>query len=98
MANPKHLDYAKRSGDDAIESKNYIENEHGFASWDVEGDVFRVIQIYGDGKYWDRYLRQIAKEHRCKTAIFHTRRNPEAWKRRYNAQIVETCMMIELEY
>ena len=97
MANPKHLDYAKRTGDLSIVSKNYVENEHGFASWRIEDDVLHAIQVYGDGIYWKKYLMKIAKDNGCDQLMFYTKRNPEAWKRKYNARIVETIMSIVVE-
>lgn len=97
MSNEAHLDFMQRSGDITITQTNYIENSHGFASYKIEGDTLRVIQVYGDGKHWERFFRKLAKENNIKRAMFYTRRNPKAFERRYGAKVVQTVMMIEDE-
>ena len=95
MCNEAHLDFLERSGDKAITNTNYIENDHGFASYKIENNVLHVIQVYGDGKYWEKFFRKIAKENNVTRAMFYTRRNPKAFARRFGAKVVQYIMMIE---
>lgn len=95
MANDAQLDYMERTGDRTIVNTNYTENEHGFASYKIEKDKLHVIQVYGDGKYWESFFRKLAKEKGIKQAMFYTRRNPKAFARRYGAKVVQTLMIIE---
>lgn len=96
MANEAQLDFLQRTGDRTITQTNYTENEHGFCSYKIDGDTFQVIQAYGDGKYWQTFFEQKAKENNCKRIIFYTRRNPKAFVRKYGLQVVQTLMMKEL--
>lgn len=97
MSNEEHLDFLHRSGDRTITQTNYTENDHGFVSYKIEGNTLHVIQVYGDGKHWEKFFRKLAKEQGIKRAMFYTRRNPKAFQRRYGAKIVQTVMMIEEE-
>ena len=95
MSNEAHLDFMQRSGDRTITQVNYIENDQGFASYKIEGGVLHVIQVYGNGKHWERFFRKVAKENNVKRAMFYTRRNPKAFERRFGAKVVQYIMMIE---
>lgn len=97
MPSAEQLDYMRRSGDRYIDKRNYTENEHGFASWEVCEDFVMVIQVYGDGKYWDTFFRALAKEHGLSRYMFYTRRNPKAFERLYDAEIVQTLMAVEVD-
>lgn len=95
MSNEAHLDFLQRSGDRTITQVNYIENDHGFSSYKIENGILHVIQVYGDGKYWERFYRKVAKENNVKRAMFYTRRNPKAFERRFGAEVVQYIMMIK---
>lgn len=95
MANDAQLDFMERTGDKTIINTNYTENEHGFVSYKIEKGILHVIQVYGDGKYWEKFFRKLAKEQGIKKAMFYTRRNPKAFQRRYNAKTIQTLMVIE---
>mgnify|MGYP000028643132 FL=1 len=96
MPTDAQLDYMLRSGDKYIDGTNYVENEHGFASWVAKADCIHVIQVYGDGKYWDRFFRELAKEHGVNSYLFYTRRNPKAFARKFGAKTVQTIMQVEV--
>jgi len=95
MPTDRHLDYLKRSGDRYIDQRNYEENNHGFASWTIAGGKLLVLQVYGDGEYWDNYFRELAAKQGLGEYMFYTRRNPKAFARKYNASVVETLMSVK---
>jgi len=47
--------YLSKSGDDGIYTDNLIENSHGFMSWKVSDQGLVLLNVYGDGKYWDQF-------------------------------------------
>jgi len=96
MPTEAQLDYMRRTGDDRIVPDNYVENDHGFASYRVQEKSILIIQMYGDGRYWERFFRRKAKEHGLKYCIFYTRRNPKAFARKFGAEVVETLMQVEV--
>jgi len=96
MPTQDQLDYLARTGDPRIDGRNYIENEHGFASYEIGENHLLVIQVYGDGKFWDKFFRDLAKDHGLKSYIFSTRRNPKAFSRRFNASVIETWMRVKV--
>ena len=81
--------YLKKSGDDYIETENLIENEHGFMSWKVDGDKFVCMNVYGNGKYWDEYMNELAKQLGCKAILTGTsRKSYKAFVKKYNFKLV----------
>jgi len=96
MPTDAQLDYMHRSGDKQIDRTNYIENEYGFASWMEKPDCIHVIQVYGDGEYWDRFFRQLAEKYGVDSYLFYTRRNPKAFARKFGAKTVQTIMKVEV--
>ena len=87
-----HADYLKRSGDDTIEPDNYIENEYGFASYQIHGDQFTIVQCYGDGLLWQDEFMRLAKLNKCKTILFATKRSPKALERKFGCEAIATVM------
>ena len=67
--------YLEKSKDKHIEAENLIENEHGFMSWTTWEDYLVVIQVYGDGAYWNKELDKIAKELGYEKIMMATKRN-----------------------
>jgi len=80
-------DYLKRSGDDKIIERNLIENEYGFMTWTADEDSIIAINVYGDGKYWDRVLVNLAKELGVNKIIFGTQRNFKAYERKFGYKL-----------
>jgi hypothetical protein len=84
----KQSKYLDKSGDEKIFTKNMVENSHGFYSYSIDGDVLNIGNVFGDGRYWEEFTSSLCEENKCKTIRFATRRNPEAWARKYNYKIV----------
>lgn len=81
--NQKYIeDYLKKSGDEKIIDKNYTENEYGFITYDIIGEVIFVYNCYGDGIYWNMFLEELAKRLNKKKIIITTKRNPKVVERR----------------
>jgi len=94
--NSSHVDYLLRSGDDTIEPDNYIENEHGFASYQIDGQQFTIIQCYGDGLWWDAEFNRLAKANNCTHILFATQRNPKTFARKFGYKTMATVMTKEV--
>ena len=80
-------DYCRKSGDSAVPDGNTEENEHGFIVWRSDGGAFLIVAAYGDGKYWDKWAENKAKELNMKQIIFATKRNPAAFVRQYGYEV-----------
>jgi hypothetical protein len=89
-------DYLKRSGDTQIFTQNLIENEHGFASFQITEEALVILNVYGDGKYWDDQLCQIANELGLAKVRFATRRNPKPFERKFNYKTIGYVMEKEI--
>jgi len=76
--------YLKKSGDVHISTDNLIKNIKGFMSWRItKPDTLVLINVYGDGKYWDAVSIELAKQLGLKKIAFGTKRNPKAFERKY---------------
>ena len=61
--------------------------EHGFITFFIHDDILELHHAIGDGKYWQEVLMTIMKEEGLKTLRAFTRRNPQAWMRKYGGHI-----------
>lgn len=88
MITQEDLDfYFKKSKDDEIFVDNLVQNEHGFLSWRVYNDKLILLNVYGDGKYWDVFSMELAKKLGINKIIAGTKRKPKAWKRKYGYEV-----------
>lgn len=71
--------------------------EHGFATMLAHGDILELHHLCGDGKYWQVVLVEIMKAHGLKKLRAFTRRNPQAWMRKYGGRIRGYYMEADLE-
>ena len=95
--NADHLQrYYDKSGDERIFASNLVENEHGFCSYYIDGEYLQIVNVYGDGNYWDKFLSGVAKENGCRALRFSTMRNPEALKRSRGVKIIGYIMEREV--
>lgn len=90
-------EYWDKSGDTIIIPTNFTRNEHGFASYSIEGEVLIIGNVYGDGGYWRDFFNDKAKENGCTRLRFATRRNPEAWNRKYEFECVGWILEKDVE-
>ena len=81
-------DYLKRSGDKELLEGELEENEHGFCIWQVNNDKLVLIQVYGNGIYWDNWASEKAREMNLKEIFFATRRNPQGFVRKYGYEVI----------
>jgi len=90
-------DYLARSGDDEIATDcNLVENENGFIVWNRYKDQFVIINCYGNGRYWDEWSNNKAKEIGCTTVFASTKRNPAPYLRKYGGKLVGYLMEREV--
>lgn len=87
MEQNKLQDYLNRSGDNEIINQNLIENEHGFMTWTADKESVIALNVYGDGKYWDNVLVNLAKELGLNKIIFGTQRNFKAYERKFGYKL-----------
>jgi hypothetical protein len=81
--------FLEKSRSEYLDTTNLIENEHGFMSWKIDGDKFVCINVYGNGKYWDSFMNELAKQFNCKTILGGTtRKSYKAFVKKYNFKLV----------
>lgn len=80
-------DYLERSGDTELGTGWIEENEHGFCVWRVQDNKLLLVNVYGNGKFWNKWADYKAKELGVESIVFATRRNPDGFVRKYKYDI-----------
>ena len=66
----------------------HIHPEHGFITYYFHDDVLELHHMAGDGKYWQRFVKNMVMSiNGLKKIRAFTRRNPRAWIRKYGGHI-----------
>lgn len=82
-------DYLDRSGDTELMSGNAeVHKEHGFCIWQLHEGNVHLIQVYGNGAYWNTWAENKAKELGVNKIVFATKRNPEGFCRKYKYKVI----------
>lgn len=89
--------YFYKSGDDRIYPVNLTENEYGFCTYRIDKDILFVLNVYGNGEYWDNYLTMIAKQNGCTKMRTGTFRSYKSFCRKYKAKVVGYVLEREVE-
>jgi hypothetical protein len=67
--------------------------EKGFCVWKQDGKTLMAGDVTGDGRFWDDFLQNKAKELGCKKIKFGTyRKKPTAFTRKYGYKVVGFLM------
>jgi len=75
----------------------FFHPEHGFLTGFTHGDILEIHHLCGDGKYWQGFIKNvIATNCNVKTIRAFTRRNPQAWIKRYGGKIRGYYMEAEI--
>jgi len=90
-------DYLERSGDSQIYNDNLIENKHGFMSYRVHEGNLVLLNVYGDGEYWDTFSIELAKALGTPKIIIGTHRNPKAFERKFSYSLTGYILEKEVE-
>ncbi len=85
-------DYYNRSGDTELGVGWKEENEHGFCVWRRQDDILILVNVYGDGTYWNEWADDKAEELGVSTIFFATKRNPAAFERKYKYEVAGTLL------
>lgn len=85
-------DYLNRSGDEALGLGWMEENEHGFCVWRVKDGTLILVNVYGDGRYWDQWADEKCAEQKLTKIQFGTRRNPATFERKYGYKVTAYLM------
>ena len=80
--------YLDKSGDEEIFTDNLIENDQGFASWNIHRGKLVILNVFGAGQFWDSFFVALAKGLGVNKITFGTRRNPKAFERKYGYKVV----------
>ena len=85
----KLQDYFNRSGDSELSDGIFIDGgDNGFCIYRVTDKKLILINVYGNGKFWNKWAEDKARELNLKTILFATKRNPKGFHRKYNYNIV----------
>ena len=75
-------DYFSKSGDTELYTKNIEQdNKKGFCSWEIKGRSLVLLQVYGDGAYWNDWAENKAKKEHLQEIIFGTLIDPAIFKK-----------------
>lgn len=92
--------YLEKSGDDYVIWDGVgvaVDAERGFCTYEVfDGEMVFVYNVYGDGRFWEKFLKEEARQANCPVIRFATRRNPKAFMRRFNAKLVGYILEVEV--
>jgi len=99
MTNEDLAKYCQKSGDSMPHTANLIENEHGFASYyfSEDGESIILLSVYGDGRYWDSFFEDMARENGLKRVRFVTKRDPRLFARKYGYRVTGYHMEKEVK-
>ncbi len=81
-------DYCKKSGDNGLSEGTLEENEHGFCVWRKDGNTLILINVYGDGKYWNKWAEIKAKSLNMNKIFFATKRKPDGFIKNHGFDVV----------
>jgi hypothetical protein len=86
--NQQHLDnYFIKSGDDHLSQGNIEYADHGFCVWRDDKDILLLVNVYGNGQYWNKWAEKKAKELNVSRIVFATKRNPDAFIRKHGFEL-----------
>jgi len=75
-------DYFFKSGDTKLYTENIEhDNEKGFCSWEIKDKSLVLLQVYGDGMYWNDWATKKAEEEHLQEIIFGTLIDPCIFKK-----------------
>lgn len=80
-------DYYDRSGDTELGLGWVEENEHGFCVWRRQDGQLILVNVYGDGAYWNAWADKKAEELGVDTIFFATKRSPKAFVRKHGYEV-----------
>ena len=89
-------DYYERADEENHSTENLTVNEYGFCSWIIQEDAVLIIDCYGDGKYWQSKMEEIARENGLTKTRAATKRNPMPYERKYGYKVIGFLMEKEL--
>ena len=71
--------------------------EHGFIAFYIDGDVFVLHHLCGDGKFWQGIIKRVSRIEGTNTIRAYTKRNPKAWMRKYGGRIIGYEMEVGID-
>lgn len=91
--------YHDKSGDlfaVDLDSPMEFSEEHGFCQYNVVDEYLVLSCVCGDGKYWDAWAINKARELGLQKILFMTYRNPAAWERKHGYKVCGYVMSKEV--
>ncbi|MBQ7170069.1 MAG: hypothetical protein IJR63_09250 [Synergistaceae bacterium] len=93
--------YQERTGCKDLElypdEQVFFHPEFGFITYFIHDDILELHHMCGNGKKWQKVLIQIMKDYGLSKLRAFTKRNPEAWMRKYGGHIRGYYMEAKLE-
>lgn len=88
MPSDEEIDnYLLKSGDTEIGNGTLEENENGFCVWKTNGDALLLVNVYGNGSFWNKWAEIKAKSLNMKRIVFATKRKPVAFIKKHGFEI-----------
>ena len=75
----------------------FFSPEHGFITFFAHDDILELHHMCGHGKEWQKIIVQIMEDLRLKKVRAFTRRNPDAWTRKYGGHIRGFYMEVDID-
>ncbi len=95
--------YQEHGGDKDLQlsSDEFINfhHEHGFVTYLIYDDILEIHHMAGDGKYWFKFLKNtVMNIYGLKKIRAFTKRNPQAWIRKYgNGRVIGSEMEADID-
>lgn len=89
--------FFEKSGDDVLYTDNLTITDFGFASFEIKNNAIVILQVYGDGKMWDKFFVELAKTLNVNKIKMATKRNPRVFERKYGYKTVGYIMEKEVK-
>lgn len=91
-------EYFKKSKDNFLTgSYLLLDDKKGFMTFDFDEKYFYIHCVYGDGEYWYKLSREIAKKLNLNKIRFATQRNYKAFERKYKAKLIGYVLEFDVD-
>ena len=93
--------YENRTGCEELDllpdEQIFFHPEYGFLTYFIYDDVIEIHHCCGNGKQWQKVVKQMMKDYGLTKVRFFTQRNPDAWIRKYGGHIRGYQMEVDID-
>ena len=79
--------YLQKSGDTELSDGTLITNSHGFCVYKFHEDSLVLLNVYGDGEYWNSWATEKAKQSNIKKILIGTKRSPKGFTKKFGFKV-----------